>query len=382
MTNREEERDEEPARVVIPRVLDLGLADDRVTFLEACLHLPKLHELALESLGDYVRWFVAPEWRTVHSGGIVSGPYAKGTRQATGSTIEHMLRTTTMLRGLQHCKGFDRVLASLNNPTQVNSVMFEVEAATWCATRAVHRELVFSPPVQRTSGVKYPDFLWQTALGDLYCECKRANLWQRREVRRLTALADVLVQAMGDKGAWPDTLRIDVLIEGSLGRNPDKRLRAAVRGLSDAGRRGAHPAAVLDGSITATLRQRKDAPIMPGDAVTINQILVDSDRPVRMDAHSAHLTITRDLAATRARLLGGLVREAQMQLPQDGPGAVFVDMPGADASANRLRGMLAHPAHKNVVWTCVSTADQMLWAVWRDDQPFDGRLLRAHDAPA
>jgi len=62
---------------------------------------------------------------------------------------------------------------------------------------------VFSPPVPKHEGVKYPDFLWGTAIGDLHCECKQLNKWQRTESQRTSALIIVAAGVMGDPELWP-----------------------------------------------------------------------------------------------------------------------------------------------------------------------------------
>jgi hypothetical protein len=41
----------------------------------------------------------------------------------------------------------------------------------------------------------------------------------------------------------------------------------------------------------------------------------------------------------------------------------------------RLEETLAHPAHRAVVWACVCSGGQPQFAVWQNDQPFDGQLL-------
>jgi hypothetical protein len=56
---------------------------------------------------------------------------------------------------------------------------------------------------------------------------------------------------------------------------------------------------------------------------------------------------------------------------------------GAETAAERLEQTLIDPAHHTVVWVCIWTGRLPQKAVWRNDQPFDARLLEpAPPAPA
>jgi hypothetical protein len=75
----------------IPRVLDLAAAKDRAALIKACQELPELRLLAERHLEDYLRWFRAPEWRRVHSGGQVGSPASAGGKHRLGFSIERLL---------------------------------------------------------------------------------------------------------------------------------------------------------------------------------------------------------------------------------------------------------------------------------------------------
>jgi hypothetical protein len=91
------------------------------------------------------------------------------------------------------------------------------------------------------------------------------------------------------------------------------------------------------------------------------------------------LTLTRSLTSTRAKLVTYLLKRAKNQLPDHDPAGAFIQMGGAARAAQRLEETLAHPAHRAVAWACVCSGGQPQFAVWQNDQPFDGRLLAGSD---
>jgi hypothetical protein len=102
---------------------------------------------------------------------------------------------------------------------------------------------------------------------------------------------------------------------------------------------------------------------------------LEPNAPTRIGVENAYVTVTRSYLASRAKVVSDVVRDAKKQLPDDAPGAVFIDMPGATQAAARLNEMLTQPAHDGIVWASVWTAQVPQCAVWREAQPFDGRLV-------
>jgi hypothetical protein len=223
----------------IKRVLDLDRVADREELQTILTSHPSLVALTESGLiEDYFGWFKAPEWRTVYGGGMISGPQPKRNNSMHGSSIDQMLATTVRLRWLQGYQGFDRLIAGLNNPSQISATVFEIESAAWCATRLHTTALVFSPDVINREKVKHPDFLWETSVGTLYCECKQASAWQRSESRLLSTISADLNDAMGDAETWPTSVRIEVLINGLFRAGAKDQLKTVVRGQATEVRRG------------------------------------------------------------------------------------------------------------------------------------------------
>ena len=366
----------EGARLKINRILNLDLAEDRRELLLACERVPSLSSLSEENIDDFLKWFKAAEWHLVYDGGMMSGPEPRGRHTRMGSSIEHLLEITAKLRLLQDCVGFERLISGLDNPSQVGSTIFEVEVAAWCTSCHPHKGLVFSPPVPKGGGVKYPDFLWQTTIGDLYCECKQLNMWQRTESQRTSTLMTVVAEAMGDPELWPKDVRMEILIHGHFRGRSEDRLKSIVQQQVSEVRRGGRPSPFRDDAFTAAVRERPANPLGLPDSISMYQVHVGSV-PVRLDDfQNAHLMVTRSIGLARARALRDFVKDAKTQLPDGGPGGAFVELPnGIDIAAQKLQEMLSQPAHQAVVWASIWTGGTPVRAVWRNGQAFDARLI-------
>ena len=113
-------------------------------------------------------------------------------KSSFGFRIMDMLKITKVLRTLRPCKGFEQLLKGFANPTQILASYFEVVVAGWCVSRAVSQSLEFFPEVLVKGRRKRPEFLWKTELGELYCECKRAETLENSFLDRLSRLRKLL----------------------------------------------------------------------------------------------------------------------------------------------------------------------------------------------
>jgi hypothetical protein len=362
----------------ITRRLDLTVALDRQEFMAATAMVPGLCSLAEETLDDYLRWF-PPGWNVVHSAGFVGGSSQSREHSGLLTQIDRMLIGTAKMRRLQGFPGFGQMVSNLQNSTQVAASLFEIHCAAWCLGRIEHRGLVFEPAVVKRSGVKYPDFLWKTGLGDLYCECKTARVWERRESRRVRTLCEVATEALGDE-PWPDDLRLDIDLSGNLGSNPGSRLGAIVAKLAWEVRAGQSPRPIRDGAMTVTIRDRSlESPSSAG-SIQVTSFRV-GPQPTRVDIANAQVSITRSLAAARTRIVRELVKKAKRQLPEEGPGGVFIETgsPSVADVDKQLKEMLAHPSHRAIVWAAICADGEPRLVAWQEHQPFDNRLLEPNE---
>jgi hypothetical protein len=366
----------ESSRLRIERRLNLDLPEDRQELIVACKSVPALGSLAEDHISDLLKWFRAPEWHTVYSGGMMTGPEPHGRHPRPGSSIERLIEVTAKLRLLRGYPGFEKLVASLNNPSQVYSTIFEIDVATWCMNCRNHISLSFSPAIAKRAGVKYPDFLWQTSLGDLYCECKQLNMWQRTETQRASALMSRAAEAMGDSQLWPTDVRMEILIHGHFKGGSEARLKTIVEQQASEMRRGLRPSHFQDETFTVAIRDRAIDPLGMPDSINMYQVQV-GDTPVQInDFHNAHLMVTKSTGFARARALRDFVKEAKKQLPDDRPGGIFIEMPsGIDMASEKLQEMLRQPAHQVVVWASIWTGGIPARAVWREGQGFDARLI-------
>src|SRR5439155_16638552 len=118
-------------------------------------------------------------------------------------------------------EGATGLFQQLQNPTQIGATFFEIETAAWCADRAVTRALQFSPAIDHGGRVTRPDYLWKTALGDLYCECKRASEYDDRFTRRAGRIEAFLNDELRPL-VLPD-VRFDFFIERTSGAEQSLR---------------------------------------------------------------------------------------------------------------------------------------------------------------
>lgn len=361
----------------IRRLLNLDLVEDRRELVTIFASQPTLAVLADENIIDnYLKWFRAPEWHMIYSGGMVAGPEPRGQNTRHGSSIDSLLAATVKLGWLEDYAGFGTLISGLDNPSQISSAIFEIDAAAWCATRQHTKGLTFSPEIVRSAGIKHPDFLWETTLGDLYCECKQLNTWQRTESQRIAALASAAFEVMGDPELWPNEVRIEILIYGRFKAGAKDRLKAIVRQQSAEARLGIIPDQFQDDTFTVAVRNRSDEPFTLADSMTVRIMQVGSVPVPLHDPGSAHLIVTRSMGFARVRALRDFVKEAKQQLPEGGPGGIFIELPsGVDIAAQKLEEMLGQPAHHAVVWASIWTGGNAARVVWRNGQPRDARLI-------
>src|SRR5271157_1597276 len=161
-------------KLEISRNLSMVIPADRAVLVEAAAGIPELARLVEEHLDDYLRLFPEDHWREVHSGGLIAIQSSKWL--TTASNIQRMLETTEKLKHLEAFPGFSTLLSGFRDAAKVDATLFEVSAATWCATRTASLGLEFSPEITVKDRQKHPDFLWHTVYGDLYCECKGARI--------------------------------------------------------------------------------------------------------------------------------------------------------------------------------------------------------------
>lgn len=360
----------------IPRVLDLSTLEDRKLLRECAQKLPWLASLIDDHLDEYLAMFPEPHGRKVYSGGLIS--IETGAKQSQGFELGHMLRVAKSLQNLKIYKGFEKLMAGFRNPPQIPASLFEVEVADWCISRAVTKSLEFSPHVIVKGNSKYPDFLWKTDLGDLYCECKRGDEFENKFTKRLNWLHGIVETAHQANGPWDPSHRLDVSIWTSAKNGVEQRINNVLVQASTAVRANRFEDKVFqDGEVSAILRFRKEMPSLQHDTIRVSSVTVGTT-PTALTPENAHLTLTMSVAKHRERAATHLLRQARSQSPSNQPGAVFISLGGPHAAQKKLQELMVHPAYENTPWAAIWGGE--IGVVWRNGQPFDGRLLSPHGA--
>jgi hypothetical protein len=358
-------------RLEISRILDLSRSADRQLLRDSAASAPSLLALIDSYLDEYLSLFQEPAWRTIYAGGMVSIPtYPK---HSQGFDLRYLLTIIAFLQRLKQYDGFEKLIAGLYNPTQVTATLFEVEVATWCAERAIAVSLIFSPPVSVRGRFKYPDFLWETQLGRLYCECKQGDSHEGKFGSRLRRLSGALDAAYKSHEPWDSSFRLDVSLTAPATNGVERRIANVVACAFAALHVGQFCGLKFeDGEVSAVLRCREEPLSDEPDTIRTGYMTVGTE-PTEVAVKNAYFTLTMSVAKHRERATAGLLHEARRQLPLDQPGTVFIRLNGVNAAQKKLLELLAHPAYERTPWVAVWASE--IKAVWRIGQPFDDRLL-------
>ena len=264
-----------------------------------------------------------------------------------------MLEITGLLLQLRRYKSFEKLVQGFRNPKQSSATLFEARVASWCASRSISTSLEFGPDVEIKGKQKHPEFLWETTLGKLYVECKRANLLQNNFVRRFSRLLETLNRAYEKYKPWPDSVRLDVVIEGPALNGIEDRLEyVTARSHEVYAKEEQEEIEVTKGEVSARIvPQHKPSPPIE-DCAQSGAILVGL-KPTPVSSESAHSTLTVSLGSHRARVAAKLVRDAQTQFPRGTIGAVFIEIGSNAIVSRRIEKLLASPIGQQIPWVGV-----------------------------
>ncbi len=355
--------------ITLPRELDLGLAADRALLRTSVEGRPDLRDLVEARLDGFLSFFPEDHWRRLFNGGQVVVPGA-GTH-ANAYPLRLLLRVTKDLQALARYPGFPAPLRGFRNPPQVPSALFEVLAATWCRTRDVTVGLEFAPVVVRATHTKRPEFRWKTELGDLFCECKQANVFEAKYGARYHDLFGVLASAHGTR-EWDPHLRLDVWIRLAGPRLEDllRDLVSAAAGRQQLGRVPWN----RDHRLAAIFRPRTEMPPdVPDTIFGFRQHVSDVERPA--SPQHAPFFLTLDVSKSRKAATSHLLKEARLQLPPDRASAVFLSVGGPEAAVAKVRELIVQGSYRLTPLVLVFAADGQVRAVSRAGQAFDRRLV-------
>jgi hypothetical protein len=323
-------------------------------------------------LEDYVCMFICIVLRTVYQGGLISIPTPDNIQH--GVHLTSLLALTSKLIQLERFPGFSKLLAGFGNPTQFNATAFEVQVAAWCASRKLTQSLELSPDVQVGDRVKHPEFLWKTALGDIFCECKQENSADNKANRRITRLFNVADTIYESNGPWGETCRLDVVVQHPAKDGTPRIINRVISEIAARHKAGALEGQIIDGVVSVRLSRTTDPlPAIDG-CLQIHKKVLKAHCPEPALSPNAKLTVTMSVMGHRLKQLVALVKDARTQLPPNKPGAIFIDIGGSKIFVDKLNELLAHLAYANTPWISLWERGQPLKAVIRSGQPLDHRL--------
>ena len=358
----------------IPRILDVSDSGDRELLRQSAIVAPVTLSLIDRFIEDYLALFPEPHWRKIYSGPFIAIPLA-GIFELT-----KLLEITEMLLNLKNYPGFQKLLAGFRDPRKVKATLFEVQAAKWCSERAVSLSLEFSPGIFVKDRLKYPDFLWRTKLGNLYCECKSGSEVETKFGKRFQRLDEVVRANYNKRGPWDTQYRIDIRMASTTKNGIEKRIENVLNQASAALTAKEPIGTILqNGDVAVRLSHREDLLHDENDILRSGQILVTTE-PTQLVGVGAHknwqYSLTMALQKERQRLTAKLLKDARTQLPTSGSSCVFIELGGGEAARQDLQTRLADPAYSNSPWVSIWVGGKFYAAVWRKGQQLDDCLTK------
>ena len=351
----------------VGRALSLDNSEDARILRHVVSAIPDLAVAVQDNLEDYLRLFPEHYWRTLYDGPVVAVPV--GPQQLVAYELAYLLQVVGWYKSLLSWEKATDIIGQLRNPPQIPSTFFEIETAAWCSARASTRSMEFFPEVSRNGRVTRPDYMWRTTAGDIYCECKRSSDFEDRFRRRLNSISTFLDRAVTP--VIPDGLRLDFAVERTSGA--EDSLQRLLHNVERQGEPGSH---FVDGHVSVTVATRGSA-APPNDAMSYRTSTVPvSTSFVRAGPEGATHTLQVRATGYWQTVTTRLIRDARTQLPNDECGAVMVSLPSvaaAEAAKQKAEALIAQPAYVNTPWIAL-WAQGGATAVWRNNQPFDGRL--------
>ena len=355
--------------ISIPHKLNISNPEDRQALLKAAAGMPTFLSLIEEQLDRYLTMFPEPQWHTIYSGGMIVVGQKKHSRSYD---LCQMLELIKSLKDIEKYSDFATLMSGFRNQSQIAATMFEVDVAVWCVNRKMTQSLEFSPSVYVKGHVKHPDFLWHTELGRLYVECKTSEAIETNFMKRASKLTNVLNAAHKANEPWDSAYRLDVTITTTATNQIEQRIKDVVAQASLALKSG-NLCPFKNGEVSGVLHKREESPPHEDEIIRSSSINVGTTATA-ISHKNSHTTFTMSLAKYRGRATRDLIHEARTQLPEDYPSAIFIKLGGPISARRKAEKLLVSPEYERTPWIGIWTPAE-LRVIWRNGQPFDGRLL-------
>ncbi len=263
------------------------------------------------------------------------------------------------------CEQIHALLGGYRNPTQIEASIFETNIAHYCFSLPGTTQLRFNQRFVTKRGPKYPEFVFNSAIGDIVCECKRLQHDQHESFKRFAAISGRVFHELG-KINIPDGVRVDVFLEKPVG-DTDGAIEQLRRAILDAIINEDRPRVTI-GSFQFRLSSRtKPPPFEDYDfcqsnlQIQTNPTIISTKNALNPDSAIWMCAIDRKLR----KAAGALMNEAMRQLPEDKVGVIFLGAPSIASIIQAANTRLSEAAYRHVL--CFVLMDPKTFIYRTDD---------------
>lgn len=354
----------------LPCPLDISNSGNVAIIKQLAKKTPSLVEQIELNLENYLYFFKDDSWRTLYAGGFIK----------VGKNIYnffYLLSISAILSKLKDHEGFDKLLTGFQNPSSISSTIFEITMAGWCNERKISRSFVFSPPVTIGNKIKYPEFLWETTIGKIYCECKSANIIGTNIQQRFNRLFDEVKKSYKKANvSWPAPHRVDIDITGSAKNKVEERINSAIQKLASLYKQCSDSTGlkVQEGEVLVRFENKLIQPNKT-NVLSAYEVIVETS-PTEISFSNARYSLWMDVGKHWELAAKGLFHKAKKQLPLEEPAMIFIQVPSKiDTPINKITALLETGAHTPPIYWVGIVFPEELKTVWIKGQPFDHRIL-------
>lgn len=306
--------------------IDIRLLEDQKHILEIIKDDLELTNLFKKYIERFKLFFPDIDmWRIINRQG---GFHLKSGSSNKWVSLREALEFTSEISHLSQYEGFEKLIEQLNNPTQFNSKRYEVYAANLCISSKIHKNITFSPQVLVNGHIKNPEFLWETELGDIYCECKQSNTLGSNISDRLRRIVDIADNVFKEF-VWHENARVRLEIDFGVQGDISKKIRLVLRELNSTVEYNNTDSSILENGIKAGFIALDDnienlRLAEPGRLFQCQAIQRIGNKPTRILAEGTYLTVCIDSLKYITKITNNLVKDARRQLPKGHLQGMFI----------------------------------------------------------
>ena len=307
---------------------------------------------------DCQRFFPSPDWYHVAGMGVTEYRTTPDSPPAV-SHLSDLLRITAMLRSLQRCVGFGRLLAKLLDSGSFESTIYEIEVGCQLLSHSRTDELEIEPIVETRSGPKRPDYGWKLRGFSLplYVECKRYSPRHLSISAEATKLGRRLEKEYSALDPWPSGWRVDVVLKNGIHNGSPERCEALMRALHvRVGKEGPREVSLLDNEVQVSFVPRsKDRQIIRPGVQSL--YLKAGPTPTRVGTENAYLLLYVSFARQVRSVVRRQIEDACKQFSPEATGIVALSAPHLADVEQTVNQLLARSSLSNLAGVLVFSED-------------------------